>query len=83
MCDFFLQRDRKREREGENEKMMEREEERARFKASCKVTGTEGKKTSYLERRRQSDSLKSLTEREIDREKHCVDKKTLKGTIQR
>ncbi len=38
---------------------------------------------SYLERRRQSDSLKSQTEREIDREKHCVDKKTLKGTIQR
>jgi len=73
---------RERERESVRERMRKwwrgRKKEQG-SKPRCKVTGTEEKKMSYLERRRQCDSLK----REIDREKHCVDKKTLKGTIQR
>lgn len=73
-CVIFLQRERKRERA--RERMREwwrgRKKEQG-SKPRCKVTGTKGKKKrSYLEGRRQSDSIRRRTEREIDRERNTV-----------
>ncbi len=84
-CVIFLQRERKRERA--RERMREwwrgRKKEQG-SKPRCKVIGTKGKKTELFRKKEtERQSKKANREGDRQREKYCVDKKTLKGTIQR